>query len=36
QIEPVIDQRIKLGDLNHGLQLIKEGKLKGRLVMDME
>ncbi len=36
QIEPVIDRRIKLGDLNHGLQLIKEGKLKGRLVMDME
>lgn len=36
KIQPVLDQAIKLEELNAGLQLIKEGKIKGRLVVDIE
>lgn len=36
KVEPVIGAVIRLKDLNDGLQMIKEGKLKGRLVIDLE
>ncbi len=35
QVEPVIGEILGLEDLNHGLQLIEEGRLKGRLVLDI-
>ncbi len=36
KVEPVIGEVLKLEDLNEGLQLIKNGNLKGRLVLDIE
>lgn len=36
EVETVISDVISLEDLNYGLQLIKDGKLKGRLVIDLE
>ncbi|NLY90326.1 MAG: alcohol dehydrogenase catalytic domain-containing protein [Firmicutes bacterium] len=36
KVQPVLDKVIKLEELNEGLQLIKDGKLKGRLVVDIE
>ncbi|MBA2134008.1 alcohol dehydrogenase catalytic domain-containing protein [Capillibacterium thermochitinicola] len=36
EVETVIGEVISLPELNYGLQLIKDGKLKGRLVIDLE
>lgn len=36
KVEPVIGEVLKLGALNRGLQMIKNGNLRGRLVMDIE
>lgn len=36
QVEPVIGEILALEDLNHGLQLIEEGRLNGRLVLDIK
>ena len=36
KVEPVIGEVISLPELNYGLQLIKDGKFKGRLVIDLE
>jgi propanol-preferring alcohol dehydrogenase len=36
KVEPVIGKAIHLSELNDGLQLIKDGNIKGRLVIDIE
>lgn len=36
KVQPVLDQALRLEELNEGLQMIKDGKIKGRLVVDIE